>query len=408
MSRYFNAHKMNEEASSFTSYDVSVAVVGSSILFAYCIWFVSIIYKSFLILKLNGIFRHELLRLIIRLNFFVSFILTANEFIQDTNILKRKCNKFIHLFRKDNTGFLDVFYLNNSFYWVVFFKYLILKLTDSTILLAATAELVSFKFSLLKKLINSIDNKPTISTEDDYDYHIFAVIFFLTCFQLDIMNTHGNQRIVMFLSLNIVTLIILIDFIRNTLTSKLLDISVSIQLKKQYGKQFKVLIIIFLFISFIFGIQYKVLARINEVSFYWSMTIINLMNVFEMMTSLIVYALLVIENLKDSEKVADDLDDKIYYIKAFANSIKFLSSIILILVAIYIQIYESMSVIRAGFIILNSYRIFLKAKEGWSTLIRRRAVNLKISNMTLINDEYSNEKRLAFFIKNGIKDRKIV
>jgi len=262
-------------------------------------------------------------------------------------------------------------------------------MTESTVMLAASVDINTLQFSLLKKLIKSIDKSMISRKNNDLNRNTFAFTIFLVCFQLDLMNTaKNNDRIVGFLYINTIFLIgDLFDFIIKILTSKLFDISVSIQLNKDYWKQFKVVIITLLFVSILFGIQFRVLARINDTYWFRQITILNLMIIFEMLTNLTVYAILVTENLIDC-----DLDEKIYYIKAFANMIEFLSSIILFLFGIYIQ-YESMSVIRAGFLVLSTCGMFLKAKEGWSTLIKRKAVHLKISNMLLLNnnnnDEYS-------------------
>ena len=366
--------------SSIRFYDVSVALIGSSILLAYSLWFASLVYKSFSNLKSNGLFRFELLSLIVRVNFFVTFILTANEFLQNTNIFSRECNKFSRLFADDDTGFLDFFYLSNSSYWIVFFKYLILKLTDSTLLLAASADIVTLQFSLLKKFFISID-KLTLSIEYDYSQGALALFYFLVCI-------YGNQRIGMiilfsdlveFIRDTLVSKLLKIEFIRDTLASKLLKISVSIQLKRQYGKQIQVVIIVLLFILFIIGIQFIFLMKINETCFFWGMTIFNLKNAFEMITSLVVYAFLVIQNLKDDEHLTERIDEIIYYILAFAIVITFMSSIVLLLLGIYYQIFESMSIIGAVFILTQTQLMFSNAKNCWSTL------NLKISNMTLFN-----------------------
>ena len=144
--------------SSFIIYDVSVALIGSSIFFAYCLWLLSIIYKNFLMLKSKGFLRLKFLLLIIRVIWFLKIILNSCHFIQNSNLLTRECNKFADLFRnEDFTGFLDVFYMNNSFYWVVFLKWLILVMTESTVMLAASVDINTLQFSLLKKLIKSID-----------------------------------------------------------------------------------------------------------------------------------------------------------------------------------------------------------------------------------------------------------
>lgn len=360
--------------------DLILALFGSSMFVAYCIWLLSIIYTSYF--KLNGSYI-KLLRLIMKVIFFIKIIQNAYKFMQNSNIFNRECNKFTNIFNnQDYTGFLDAFHMNTSFYWLVFLKWLILESINSPVMLAVSAEIIGLKFKLLKKWID----RQTVSRENVHD--VIAVIFFTSCFELT--DTHGNHKIGAFLfKINLIFIFDLFRFITNKLTSRLFDLSMSIQLKKHYGKQFKVLIITLLFFSFFFAIQYRVLAGINDTFFYWPIAILNLMKIFEMIKNLTIYAFLVIENLKDY-----DLDESIYYIKAFASVIDFFLIIILYVFGIYNQ-YLNPDIVRASFLLILSYFLFVRVEEGWSTLIKLKDVNLKISNMTLFKDENSENKEFS-------------
>uniref|UniRef100_A0A6A7G797 Protein TRC8 homolog n=3 Tax=Hirondellea gigas TaxID=1518452 RepID=A0A6A7G797_9CRUS len=78
----------------------------------------------------------------------------------------------------------------------------------------------------------------------------------------------------------------------------------------------------------------------------------------------------------------DNLDDYVYYIKAFGNTIEFLFGIVLFFNGLWIYFFESGGAIRALMMCVHAYiNIWCEAKNGWSAFIKRRNAVNKIASI---------------------------
>lgn len=78
----------------------------------------------------------------------------------------------------------------------------------------------------------------------------------------------------------------------------------------------------------------------------------------------------------------EKLDDYLYYIKAFGNSIEFCFGIFLFFNGAWILVFESGGAIRALMMCIHAYfNIWCEAKSGWDVFIKRRNAVYKISSL---------------------------
>lgn len=82
------------------------------------------------------------------------------------------------------------------------------------------------------------------------------------------------------------------------------------------------------------------------------------------------------------ERFWEKLDDYLYYVKAFGNSVEFCFGIFLFFNGAWILAFESGGAIRALMMCIHAYfNIWCEAKAGWSIFIKRRNAVYKISSL---------------------------
>lgn len=94
-----------------------------------------------------------------------------------------------------------------------------------------------------------------------------------------------------------------------------------------------------------------------------------------------IYALFLIDARSDT--MWEKLDDYIYYIKAFGNTVEFIFGIFLFFNGCLILLFENGGSIRAIMMCIHAYfNIWRQAKSGWETFIKRRTAVTKIESLT--------------------------
>ena len=102
--------------------------------------------------------------------------------------------------------------------------------------------------------------------------------------------------------------------------------------------------------------------------------------VIKVFVSLLVYILFMIDAYRDV--FWEKLDEYVYIVKACGNTIEFIFGIFLFCNGAWIMIFESGGTIRAVMMCVHAYfNIWLQAKEGWNTFIKRRTAVKKINSL---------------------------
>ncbi|KAF2363502.1 TRC8 N-terminal domain [Trinorchestia longiramus] len=88
----------------------------------------------------------------------------------------------------------------------------------------------------------------------------------------------------------------------------------------------------------------------------------------------------------------ENLDDYVYYIKAFGNTIEFLFGIVLFFNGLWIYFFESGGAIRAIMMCLHAYvNLWCEAKNGWSVFIKRRNAVRRVASIPDATRQQLNE-----------------
>ncbi|XP_076064379.1 protein TRC8 homolog isoform X2 [Oratosquilla oratoria] len=98
------------------------------------------------------------------------------------------------------------------------------------------------------------------------------------------------------------------------------------------------------------------------------------------LVSLLIYTLFLIDAFQIT--FWEKLDDYVYYIRAFGNSVEFVFGILLFFNGAWIYIFESGGSIRAFMMCIHAYfNIWCEAKNGWSVFMKRRTAVNKINSL---------------------------
>ena len=76
------------------------------------------------------------------------------------------------------------------------------------------------------------------------------------------------------------------------------------------------------------------------------------------------------------------LDDAVYYVKSFGNTVEFCFALFLFMNGVWIFIFETGGIVRAGMMVIHAYcNIWCEARDGWKTFIKRRTAMSKINSL---------------------------
>lgn len=108
--------------------------------------------------------------------------------------------------------------------------------------------------------------------------------------------------------------------------------------------------------------------------------------VTKVIISLLIYLLFMIDAYRNM--FWEQLDDYVYYIRATGNTIEFFFGIFLFFNGAWILLFESGGAIRACMMCIHAYfNIWLQAKAGWKTFMKRRTAVNKINALPEATEE---------------------
>ncbi|XP_064086707.1 protein TRC8 homolog isoform X1 [Macrobrachium nipponense] len=102
--------------------------------------------------------------------------------------------------------------------------------------------------------------------------------------------------------------------------------------------------------------------------------------VVKTLVSLLIYGLFLVDAYCST--FWERLDDYVYYIRAFGNSVEFIFGILLFFNGAWIYIFESGGSIRAFMMCIHAYfNIWCEARNGWTVFMKRRTAVNKINSL---------------------------
>lgn len=213
---------------------------------------------------------------------------------------------------------------------------------------------------------------------------VSAILFYILALQTGLTSLEPEKRFVR-LCRNICLLCTaLLHFIHNIVNPLLMSLSASHNpsLRRHLHALFVSGFLILFPISLLYYLWHS-----HEVS-TWLLAVsaFSIEVIVKIAVSLSIYSLFLLDARK--ETFWEKLDDYVYYIRAFGNTVEFCFGIFLFFNGLWILVFESGGAIRAVMMCIHAYfNIWCEARAGWVVFMKRRTAVNKIESLPEAEEE---------------------
>ena len=318
----------------------------------------------------------------------------------------------------------------------LYFKMLVLNLSETFISIGAITSVLSYKFYLIGKIVSNLTLSSAEVTDEDGRGQaqlnanqnenellnvgdVAAIFFFLLSIQTGLSSLHGQLRIEKFLKNYSLLFIAILHFFHTSIDSQLMALSASSKPNWKSKKHFRLLSICGSLILLPLIIIYILWTRFCISTWFLAATAFNIELIIKMSVTIVLYSLFIIDSKRitssldrlrqepavgDEEtrpdELADNLDDAIYYVKGFGHVTEFCIALFLFFNGAYILFFESYGAIRAVMMCIHAYfHIYVQGKKGWSVYMKRRSAIQKLKRLALFN-----RANFSLIFANGVGD----
>lgn len=230
-----------------------------------------------------------------------------------------------------------------------------------------------------------------LNTDDQEDQSIgtvSAVLFFILALQTGLVGLEPEKRLQRLYRNMCLLATALMHFFHNIVHPLLMSLSASrVKSVQRHGRALTVCALLMIipgcFLSYLWN-SHHLGTWLLAVSAFCVELIIKVI------VSLLVYMLFIIDAHR--EEFWEGLDDYVYYIRAIGSTIEFMFGIFLFCNGAWILVFESGGAIRAVMMCIHAYfNIWVQAKEGWKTFMKRRTAAHKIRSLPAATEEQLRE-----------------
>lgn len=213
---------------------------------------------------------------------------------------------------------------------------------------------------------------------------VSAILFYILALQTGLTSLEPEKRFVR-LCRNICLLCTaLLHFIHNIVNPLLMSLSASHNpsLRRHLHALFVSGFLVLFPISLLYYLWHS-----HEVS-TWLLAVsaFSIEVIVKIAVSLSIYSLFLLDARK--ETFWEKLDDYVYYIRAFGNTVEFCFGIFLFFNGLWILVFESGGAIRAVMMCIHAYfNIWCEARAGWVVFMKRRTAVNKIESLPEAEEE---------------------
>lgn len=224
-------------------------------------------------------------------------------------------------------------------------------------------------------------------TEDEEEKSIgtvSAVLFFILALQTGLTGLEPEKRFVRLYRNFCLLFTAILHFIHNMVNPLLMSLSASRNRSVQrHGRALAVCSFLILFPCWFLTYLWK---HHSVSTWLLAVSAFSIEVVIKVIISLMIYLLFMVDAYRNS--FWEQLDDYVYYIRATGNTIEFVFGIFLFFNGTWILLFESGGAIRACMMCIHAYfNIWLQAKAGWRTFIKRRTAVNKINALPEATEE---------------------
>lgn len=224
-------------------------------------------------------------------------------------------------------------------------------------------------------------------TEEENDKSIgtvSAMLFYILALQTGLTSLDPEKRFVRLCRNFCLLFTALLHFIHNIVNPLLMSLSAShIPSLKRHIRALSVCAFL---VTVPMILLYYLWSYNNVSTWLLAVTAFSIEVVVKVAVSLCIYSLFLWDARR--ETFWEKLDDYVYYIRAFGNTVEFCFGIFLFFNGAWILIFESGGAIRAVMMCIHAYfNIWCDACSGWSVFMKRRTAVNKIDSLPEANEE---------------------
>lgn len=205
---------------------------------------------------------------------------------------------------------------------------------------------------------------------------VSAVLFYILALQTGLTSLSPDKRFIR-LCRNLCLLVTaLLHFLHNIVSPILMSLSAARSPSRKRHTR-ALIVCAFLLVAPV-SLLMVLWSRHSPSTWMLAVTAFSVEVIVKVLVSLATYGLFLYDARRDS--FWEKLDDYVYYVRAFGNSVEFCFGILLFFNGAWILFFESGGAIRAIMMCIHAYfNIWCEARAGWSIFMKRRSAVDKIS-----------------------------
>ena len=218
-------------------------------------------------------------------------------------------------------------------------------------------------------------------TEDENDKSIgtvSAILFYILALQTGLTSLEPEKRFVRLCRNFCLLFTALLHFIHNIVNPLLMSLSASHN--PSLRRHIRALGVCAFLVLFPILLLYYLWSHHNASTWLLAVSAFSIEVIVKVAVSLCIYTLFLLDAKRDT--FWERLDDYVYYIRAFGNTVEFCFGIFLFFNGAWILVFESGGAIRAVMMCIHAYfNIWCDARTGWSVFMKRRTAVNKIDSL---------------------------
>ncbi|XP_046611891.1 protein TRC8 homolog [Neodiprion virginianus] len=207
---------------------------------------------------------------------------------------------------------------------------------------------------------------------------VSAILFYILALQTGLTSLDREMRLVRLCRNFCLLFTALLHFVHNIVNPLLMSLSASHN--PALHRHFRALLVCAFLIMFPVYLLVLLWSQYSVSTWLLAVSAFSIEVIVKVLVSLAIYSLFLYDACRHT--FWEQLDDYVYYIRAFGNTVEFAFGIFLFFNGLWILVYESGGLIRAVMMCVHAYfNIWCEAKAGWSVFMKRRTAVNKINSL---------------------------
>lgn len=224
-------------------------------------------------------------------------------------------------------------------------------------------------------------------TEDDDDKSIgtvSAILFYILALQTGLTGLDPEKRFIRLCRNFCLLFTALLHFVHNIVNPLLMSLSASHN--PSLHRHVRALAVCAFLIFFPASLLVYLWSQHATSTWLLAVSAFSIEVIVKVDVSLMIYSLFLVDAYRST--FWEKLDDYVYYIRAFGNTVEFCFGIFLFFNGAWILVFESGGAIRAIMMCIHAYfNIWCEARAGWSVFMKRRTAVNKINSLPEASNE---------------------